>query len=236
MYRTTLFVCLFSALALTIECQAEIPNAPAFRADVTYADPVINSGPLSFGLSELPAEVASTISLSAGFPTGGGATGFGLDEVISVDFVFGDFGVIGPNNLMAFDMEIDADGAIEALSYTFSPIDTPSVSDGIIVLNSPLFISGTDIASGKAFSYTYANSTATVTSVPAFTLGDANGDGVLNNLDIASFVLALTKPIAYQAMFPDVDPDLVLDMNCDGVFNNLDIAGFVAALTGGGKK
>jgi hypothetical protein len=68
------------------------------------------------------------------------------------------------------------------------------------------------------------------------TLGDANGDGVFNNLDIAAFVLALINPIAYQAMFPDVDPDLVLDMNGDGVFNNLDIAGFVAALTGGGKK
>ena len=67
-------------------------------------------------------------------------------------------------------------------------------------------------------------------------LGDANGDGVFDNLDIASFVLALTNPVAYQAMFPDVDPNVVLDMNDDGVFNNLDIAGFVAALTGGGKK
>ena len=55
---------------------------------------------------------------------------------------------------------------------------------------------------------------------------------MLNNLDIASFVLALTNSKAYQAMFPDVDPDLVLDMNQDKVFDNLDIAGFVAALTG----
>ena len=64
-------------------------------------------------------------------------------------------------------------------------------------------------------------------------LGDANDDGVFNNLDIASFVLALTNPVAYQAMFPDVDPDVVLDMNGDEVFDNLDIASFVAALTGG---
>ena len=48
-------------------------------------------------------------------------------------------------------------------------------------------------------------------------LGDANGDGVFNNLDIAAFVLALTNPAAYPAMFPDVDPDVVLDMNGDGV-------------------
>ena len=63
-------------------------------------------------------------------------------------------------------------------------------------------------------------------------LGDANDNGVFNNKGIASFVLALTNPVAYQAMFPDVDPDVVLDMNGDEVFDNLDIAGFVAALTG----
>jgi hypothetical protein len=68
--------------------------------------------------------------------------------------------------------------------------------------------------------------------ITAVVLGDANGDGVFSNLDIASFVLALTDPTAYQAKFPDMDPDLVLDMNQDGVFDNLDIAEFVAALTG----
>jgi hypothetical protein len=66
-------------------------------------------------------------------------------------------------------------------------------------------------------------------------LGDANDDGVFSNLDIASFVLALTNAEAYAMMFPGVDPDFVLDMNCDGSFGNLDIAAFVAALTGGGK-
>ncbi|MDB4539955.1 multicopper oxidase domain-containing protein, partial [Saprospiraceae bacterium] len=66
-------------------------------------------------------------------------------------------------------------------------------------------------------------------------IGDANGDGVFNNADIAPFVLALTNPVAYQAMFPDVDTEIVLDMNGDGGFDNADIAGFVAALTGGKK-
>jgi hypothetical protein len=74
--------------------------------------------------------------------------------------------------------------------------------------------------------------TATMNVVGGIVLGDANGDGELNNLDIASFVLALTNPVAYQAMFPDVDPDVALDMNGDGGFDNLDIADFVAALTG----
>jgi hypothetical protein len=70
----------------------------------------------------------------------------------------------------------------------------------------------------------------------AAVLGDANGDGDLTNQDIASFVLALINPVAYQTMFPDADADVVLDMNGDGVFSNLDIADFVAALTGGGTK
>ncbi len=63
--------------------------------------------------------------------------------------------------------------------------------------------------------------------------GDANGDCEFNNSDIACFVLALTDPTAYQAMFPDVEADVVLDMNGDGVFNNLDVTGFVVGLTGG---
>ena len=75
-----------------------------------------------------------------------------------------------------------------------------------------------------------------IISASSLLLGDANGDGVLTNQDIASFVLALTNLVAYQAMFPDANPDVVLDMNGDGVFSNLDIADFAAALTGGGKK
>ncbi len=64
-------------------------------------------------------------------------------------------------------------------------------------------------------------------------LGDANGDGALNNSDIAPFVLALTNPTLYEKSIEvEVDVDFVLDMNCDGIFNNSDIADFVAALTG----
>ena len=76
----------------------------------------------------------------------------------------------------------------------------------------------------------------TLATTVASPIGDANGDGVFNNADIAAFVMALTNATAYQAMFPDVDPDVVLDMNGDGAFNNGDIASFVAVLTGGGKK
>lgn len=62
--------------------------------------------------------------------------------------------------------------------------------------------------------------------VQSAVLGDANGDGVLNNLDIAGFVAALTGS-------PDDDLQWVLDGNFDYQFNNLDINPFVDALTGG---
>jgi ELWxxDGT repeat protein len=61
--------------------------------------------------------------------------------------------------------------------------------------------------------------------------GDLNGDFVLNNLDIAPFVQALTDPSGYAARYPGVDLLATGDVNGDGVFNNLDIAPFVALLT-----
>ena len=63
-----------------------------------------------------------------------------------------------------------------------------------------------------------------------FVRGDANDDGVINNLDINAFALALFSPPTYEAMFPGVDPNVVLDVNCDGAFNNLDIAAFGSLL------
>jgi hypothetical protein len=62
--------------------------------------------------------------------------------------------------------------------------------------------------------------------------GDANGDGAINNLDIAPFVQMLTSPSAWQQQFADLPID-VGDVNADGAVNNLDIAPFVALLTSG---
>jgi hypothetical protein len=61
--------------------------------------------------------------------------------------------------------------------------------------------------------------------------GDMNCDGVLSVGDIAGFVLALTDPDAYAAVYPKCDVDLA-DMNGDGVISVGDISGFVAVLTG----
>jgi len=170
---------LFSVEATEVVLPPEITAL----VDMSFDSPVIDSGPVSFGLAALPANPEVTIALSEGFPTGGGATGWGLADVVSANLIFGD-GVF--TTLSAFDMEIDSGGGLEALSYTFTPITTPSVSDGGIIMNSPLFISGTDIASGQAFSYTYGNSTETVTMIP---VGDLNLDGFVG-IDDLNIVLS----------------------------------------------
>lgn len=59
--------------------------------------------------------------------------------------------------------------------------------------------------------------------------GDINGDGLINNQDIAGFVLALTNPAQFDTDYPET-PWLAADINDDGIVNNQDIAPFVALL------
>jgi len=63
-------------------------------------------------------------------------------------------------------------------------------------------------------------------------IGDMNGDGQINNLDINPFVLGLTDEQAFEQQF-GVDPAERGDINGDGQFNNLDINPFVSLLTDG---
>lgn len=158
---------------------------PEAIVDVSYVDPVINSGPLSFGLSALPANPTVAIEVGAGTPAGGGSTSYDLGDVLSANFIFGD--VIGPNSVTAFSMQVLANGAIDSLSFTFSPFDTPSVTDGIIIMNSPLSVTGTDVASGNAFSYTYAD------SVEVFTSSSAPSVPGLSMLGLACLSLVVTS-------------------------------------------
>ncbi len=87
----------------------------------------------------------------------------------------------------AFDLEIDAEGGIEAYSYAFALFDTPTVSDGVIEMNGIIgvnfLVTGTDIASGQAFSYTYPHSTVAVSPVPEPDC-DFDEDGSCNVTDL----------------------------------------------------
>lgn len=60
-------------------------------------------------------------------------------------------------------------------------------------------------------------------------LGDTNCDGYISVGDISGFVMALTDPSGYAALFPACDM-MTADTNEDGVISVGDIAGFVAML------
>ncbi len=66
-------------------------------------------------------------------------------------------------------------------------------------------------------------------------IGDVNCDGTLNFFDIEAFVLALTDPATYPAVYPWCDI-LLADINRDGVVNFFDIESFVTIVTGGGLR
>ncbi len=66
---------------------------------------------------------------------------------------------------------------------------------------------------------------------PPSPAGDLNCDGSVSVGDINPFVLALTDPAGYAAMFPDCDP-LNADCNDDGSVTVGDINCFVALVTG----
>jgi hypothetical protein len=72
------------------------------------------------------------------------------------------------------------------------------------------------------------------TLLPPPRLGDMNGDGAANNLDIGPFALALANPLGFRASYPSVDVFSVGDINTDGRFDNLDIGPFASLLSGGG--
>ena len=64
-----------------------------------------------------------------------------------------------------------------------------------------------------------------------FAIGDLNCDGVVDQLDIDPFVLALVDPAGYAAAFPDCG--LMLgDIDGDGDVDAFDIDPFVELLTG----
>jgi hypothetical protein len=61
-------------------------------------------------------------------------------------------------------------------------------------------------------------------------LGDMNGDGELDKLDVDEFVLALTDPVCYGERYPDLDRVQRGDVNGDGEFDGLDVERFVELL------
>ena len=67
------------------------------------------------------------------------------------------------------------------------------------------------------------------------TLGDVNGDGGVDNLDVTPFIAALNagSEAAFQALYPD-GRYWAAECMADGNVDNLDITPFIGVVTGGG--
>ena len=132
-----------------------------YQLDVNYTQGSITSGPLSFGLSELPTSVSATFMLGAG-TVGLNSVIFSKSDVVSADVAFGD-ATWTESLLDTFSMSLFLGTTVNSLNYAFSPITSPT-GNNIIILNFPLSITGTDIATGDAFEYGYTESTQTVSA------------------------------------------------------------------------
>lgn len=77
----------------------------------------------------------------------------------------------------------------------------------------------------------FTSGNVTLDRIPAVS-GDMNWDGVVNNFDIDPFVLALTEPALYTALY-GYAPVYPGDVNRDGELNNFDIDTFIECLSGG---
>ena len=71
---------------------------------------------------------------------------------------------------------------------------------------------------------------ASLSSPNVVLVGDMNGDGAINFLDIGPFIVALSDPAAYQSSF-NLDANVSGDTNGDGGIDFLDISGFIVLLS-----
>ncbi len=129
----------------------------------TYSD-WTQTGPLSFGLAAMPDEFTATFLLETPPPSPAGPIPipYPITAVLSSSITFGD---ARWTTLESFDFEIDAYGGM-SLDYAFQQLASTQTSAGGIVLNGPLMITGTDIASGETFAYGYGTRTLSLVQVP----------------------------------------------------------------------
>ncbi len=142
-------------LAITVPAMAE---EAIYQLNVTYTGGEIISGPLSFGLSTLPDSVNATFVLGAGYDCSDPIENidrlcFDEDDVISASATFGDASWSIGTGLESFFMSYAE--SVRSINYKFEPVATSPTTTGIIILNSPLKVTGTDVATGETFEYGY---------------------------------------------------------------------------------
>jgi len=158
--------CLGVGNSLVSNAATNIEFKISLQLDVAYTigDGGIVSGPLSFGLIELPNEVNATFLVNGIGVLGTEGIEIGIEDISSADISFSD---THWNALDNFSMIIDSNGDVSSLSYKFlRPILHPGVAEpGPIILNFPLNITGVDSESGNAFEYQYMESTMTISDL-----------------------------------------------------------------------
>ncbi|MEX2546015.1 MAG: hypothetical protein WD316_12875 [Phycisphaeraceae bacterium] len=117
------------------------------------------------------------------------------------------------------------------LAASLDPDFTPTPWQAFDILTADEPISGAFDTLELPDSLTVHYSGGVVSLVAAGLVGDMNLDGVVDAVDVAPFVQALTDPAAYQAEH-GVAPVPVGDINGDGVLDAVDVAPFVQLLVG----
>ena len=161
----TILAIFITMISVAMTSKPAVANAVAvYELEVTYTQGSIITGPLSFGLSELPSSVTATYTLGAGHLSGEpGDNDIYFDEadVVSASVTFGD-ATWASGDLAGFSMVLSSSEA-GSLTYDFSAITSPT-GNNIIILNFPLTIKGTTTV-GEAFEYQYTESTQAVTPI-----------------------------------------------------------------------
>lgn len=164
-----MIIMLSHMLAKSVQAN-DVQASAMYELIVTYTTGVVKSGPLSFGLTELPSEVTATFILGSGSPyypepedPPGDVYFDEADALLGKSSIsFGDSTWSVVENL--FIVYRTSNDEVTELGYNFYAIDTPT-AQGPIVLNFPLSITGTDKASGLPFEYEYTTSTQTLTPI-----------------------------------------------------------------------
>lgn len=132
--------------------------------NVTYFNPISLSGPISNGLTSLPAEVHARFQLLKN--TLPPPSVEGQPTITSTELVFGDARWTELNPAVPFKIIFEGIGtspSVRSITYEFNPILSQAVLHSITLNSSPqLTITGTDIATGLAFHHRFQESLLTL--------------------------------------------------------------------------
>jgi hypothetical protein len=140
-------------------------GTPVVELNVTYTEPEIVSGPLSFGLAALPPSVTTTFRFVT--PSWPPPLGVALTPtVLAASSTYGDARWTTAD-LQSFSVTFGSPSVITALTYAFGPINTAAALDGIQLNDFELHVSGTDRVTKQPFEYRHDRSAEEPTQVAA---------------------------------------------------------------------